>query len=769
MGGFVDNTSRRLFKCYREYRGETWELIDWDADVYNKPTAFTPAIHGLQDPTVHSSTATPGLLLKADAVTNLPVSVDFSETPEFADNLITNLNTDTVPGGVIPNAQWVAIGTPTAKSVLDVFTKVINTVHGLTTSSHAQNTDTGTTNSSFVIASSSILGKMSLAPTFGAADKTLTITNNALTNDRVATFQDASGTIAYLSDTHTQNTDTGTTSNSFGIATSSVLGKYSIAPTFGGVDKTMTFTNTALTDNRTVTFQNASGTVAYLSDIPALTTEWHILGNAGTVDGTNFLGTTDDIPLSFRVNNQKAGRIDNLTGATYNTCFGYQNQNASSGHIGNTSFGYRCLYSLTNGDYNTFGGWQGGLYNTEGIGNTGWGADAILYNVDGDYNVGVGYYAGLGRSGVSYDYTTFVGAYAGRYSLGNGNAYGGYQSGHSTSSATSLNAYNTGWGYRTLFSITTSAATNNTAVGREALYGLQALANSIGIGAYAGKWEVTAGNRLYIDSLDRGSEAVGRTNSIIYGIMDSTVTNQHLYANAHLHTMSDSLYHYFGGGDDMSIYYNGTNGYINTSLVAASDLYIACGTDKTLVLNETVWDDLRVVPGSFDRPGTSDPVIVSYTPTGAGQQTWLWEFNKNNIASFTVQLPHSYKTGTDIYCHIHWTPGLRGTAESGNTVGWKIHWTWANINSTFGAMNTLDLSDACDGTNDKHQMTSDVVIDGHTVAKGISSMLICNITRTDTGADDTWATNTPGNLPMLLEIDFHFEIDTLGSRTISSK
>src|ERR1019366_8358427 len=32
--------------------------------------------------------------------------------------------------------------------------------------------------------------------------------------------------------------------------------------------------------------------------------EWSILGNSGTVDGTNFLGTTDNVPLNFEVNSQ---------------------------------------------------------------------------------------------------------------------------------------------------------------------------------------------------------------------------------------------------------------------------------------------------------------------------------------------------------------------------------------------------------------------------------------------------------------------------------
>lgn len=215
--------------------------------------------------------------------------------------------------------------------------------------------------------------------------------------------------------------------------------------------------------------------------------------------------------------------------------------------------------------------------------------------------------------------------------------------------------------------------------------------------------------------------------------------------------------------------YDGTTGNIVTDIVAPSDLKIDCGTAKTLLLEIPVWDDIRINPGSFDRPGVSDPTIVAYDVNGGGVSTYLWQFAKTQLASFTVQLPHTYKTGTDIYVHLHWTPGANGAAESGNTVGWKIDYSWANIDGTFPTMGTADLSDTCDGTNHKHQMTPDVVIDGHTSAKGISSMLVCNIKRTDTGADDTWSGAGSGSLPLLLEIDFHFQIDTMGSRQQAAK
>lgn len=214
----------------------------------------------------------------------------------------------------------------------------------------------------------------------------------------------------------------------------------------------------------------------------------------------------------------------------------------------------------------------------------------------------------------------------------------------------------------------------------------------------------------------------------------------------------------------------------NGSYVNAQSLNISIDANGnvivygTLTLSDTVWDDLRIVPGSFDRPGTQDPAYIAYIPSGSGITTYLTEWQKTgngDLASFTCQIPHGYKVGEDIYVHIHWTPGARGNEESGNSVGWKIQYTWANIDGTFATMGTANLSDICDGTDHKHQMTDDVQITGS--GKGISSMLICNILRSDTGADDTWVSGTSGQLPMLLEVDFHYPIDTMGSSAINAK
>jgi len=75
---------------------------------------------------------------------------------------------------------------------------------------------------------------------------------------------------------------------------------------------------------------------------------WNLTGNSGTVDGTNFIGTTDNKPLNFKVNNQNSGRIDTL-GTTF---IGYKAGMNTVG-AGNAGFGYKALSANTTGINNT--------------------------------------------------------------------------------------------------------------------------------------------------------------------------------------------------------------------------------------------------------------------------------------------------------------------------------------------------------------------------------------------------------------------------------
>jgi len=147
--------------------------------------------------------------------------------------------------------------------------------------------NSNTTSNTFTVDNDSVLGKIIIDVALGAADKNLTLTNEVLTGNQIATFQNASGTVSYISDigvdanlsaaaqgsisaSHTQNTDTGTTGNSFTIDSDSALGKIIVDVATGVADKSLTLTNEALTGDHIIAFPNATGTVALISNLPYL-------------------------------------------------------------------------------------------------------------------------------------------------------------------------------------------------------------------------------------------------------------------------------------------------------------------------------------------------------------------------------------------------------------------------------------------------------------------------------------------------------------------
>ena len=114
---------------------------------------------------------------------------------------------------------------------------------------------------------------------------------------------------------------------------------------------------------------------------------WLTTGNAGTVDGTNFIGTTDNVPFNIKVNNQKAGRIDNTL---YNSFWGFNAGNTiTTGNL-NTGVGAGALSFTNTGNSNTATGINALFINQAGSTNTANGSDALHSNQSGYSNVAVG-------------------------------------------------------------------------------------------------------------------------------------------------------------------------------------------------------------------------------------------------------------------------------------------------------------------------------------------------------------------------------------------
>jgi len=134
---------------------------------------------------------------------------------------------------------------------------------------------------------------------------------------------------------------------------------------------------------------NSGSSAAPVWEMVGASAGWGLKGNAG-VSASNFIGTIDNVALSFKVNNQKSGIIDH---ALFNTAFGYQSLSSNTTGNQNVAIGYQSIYSSTIGVDNTASGYQSLYANTSGVRNSAFGSKALFQNTSGSYNTGVGVWA----------------------------------------------------------------------------------------------------------------------------------------------------------------------------------------------------------------------------------------------------------------------------------------------------------------------------------------------------------------------------------------
>ncbi len=253
---------------------------------------------------------------------------------------------------------------------------------------------------------------------------------------------------------------------------------------------------------------------------------WLITGNNNTKDNVNFLGTTNNVPLNFRVNNQPSGRIDSAKDVTF---FGYKagssnttgNDNTASGFQAllrnteggfNTAFGSKSLDSNTTGAGNTALGYGTLFFNTTGSENTALGIEALFFNRTGTENVAIGDGAmtrnNSGSFNVAAGFQPLLTNRTGSNNIAIGNSALYYN--------ISGNA-NTAIGSSAMFFL--DSAFNNTAVGSDCLPGNHTGNNNTGLGADA---NVAAGDLNNATAIGAGA-IVDASNKVRIGNAAVTV------------------------------------------------------------------------------------------------------------------------------------------------------------------------------------------------------------------------------------------------------
>lgn len=276
---------------------------------------------------------------------------------------------------------------------------------------------------------------------------------------------------------------------------------------------------------------------------------WGTTGNSNTNAASNFIGTTDNNPLVFRINFEKAGIID-----FFSTMIGYHSGPSNSG-VNNTFLGTNSGFKNTTGDYNTYFG-NYGAYSNNGDNNVCIGSFAgfgggFNNNTKFDENVFIG--SNAGQSNISGSKSVFIGASTGiNNKIGNGNVFLGYKAGflneadsncfvgYESGYNSRIGKWNTFYGFqagRGANTPTYSSGNYNLAIGFQAAYINRGdsnvyIGNKAGINSIAGSSNLAIGNSSLISSSDGNrNTAIGNGADVAAGNNNSTVIGYRSYAD----------------------------------------------------------------------------------------------------------------------------------------------------------------------------------------------------------------------------------------------
>jgi len=252
---------------------------------------------------------------------------------------------------------------------------------------------------------------------------------------------------------------------------------------------------------------------------------WALTGDAGTTPAVNFLGTTDNQPLVIKVDNMKAGFLDNNDGTflgrnTFlgksagfsNTITGYDNtfigaKAGSSNTIGtlNTAVGAKALQNLTTGFSNVAIGREAMQLAITGIQSTAVGMGALQNSTAGVWNNAFGYLAmrittaaGTGNNGFGTEV------------LFNNTALYNSAFGHACMRANTTGNYNSAFGNSALYNNTTGG--NNSAFGNFSLSANTSGTHNTALGNFSLSSNTTGGYNISLGSNNMMANTTGTYN-----------------------------------------------------------------------------------------------------------------------------------------------------------------------------------------------------------------------------------------------------------------
>lgn len=205
--------------------------------------------------------------------------------------------------------------------------------------------------------------------------------------------------------------------------------------------------------------------------------------------------------------------------------------------------------------------------------------------------------------------------------------------------------------------------------------------------------------------------------------------------------------------------------------------------------SSTCWNDFMILANDLrvnGVQGTEPPTYakVAFDATRGTDWSGLFAYqftygaNTWRDANFTVQIPHDYAVGTRIYPHVHCRLDVNDANQVGNKMLLEFEYIWKNVNEAGkhnNASNNTNIitwnftitSASIDSDNFIIEVPNGIFY----ASASISSVIYGRLSRIVKNASWAYPVLTGGLVNdnfngtfWLSSIDFHYEVDSLGSR-----
>ena len=417
-----------------------------------------------------------------------------------------------------------------------------------------------------------------------------------------------------------------------------------------------------ITANRVATFQDASGTVAYLSDIPALTGFVPYTGATASVNlGANSLTATSIIKaggtnLQYLLADGSVSTGPVLigfvpyTGATQAVDLGTYNLTVNTISVGkgagtginNTAIGNSVLISNTTGTYNVAIGFEalkvnttGGTniaigrgtmpFNTTGSGNTALGYNSMFSNTTGGNNVSIGNgvmtgnTTGSGNVAIGYNTLTVQGTVSNTVAIGQGalqfNNSGLLNTavGFASLTANTVGSNNTALGANALQNNNTGF--DNTALGMYVLINNSSSTGNTGVGKESLRSNTTGGYNVGVGRFSLYSNTTGDSNTAAGASALSSITTGSFNVGIGVNSMSNST----TGSNNVAIGNSAIQGTFGASNIGYNNVGIGYWGLRN---NTSGYENVGIGYNSLLlNPTDNNSIVIGSGTTGLGSNT----------------------------------------------------------------------------------------------------------------------------------------------------